>query len=59
MAIDSVHNDITCLKKLITIIIIIMNKLQETMVFNGEINFCYETKAKKVMIDFKFDALYR
>ena len=23
-----------------------------------EINFCYETKARKVMVDFKFDALY-
>ena len=24
-----------------------------------EIDFCYETKARKVMVDFKFDALYR
>ena len=24
-----------------------------------EIDFCYETKAGKVMVDFKFDALYR
>ena len=23
-----------------------------------EIDFCYETKARKVMVDFKFDALY-
>ena len=24
-----------------------------------EIDFCYETKARKVKVDFKFDALYR
>ena len=24
-----------------------------------EIDFCYETEAKKLIIDFKFDALYR
>ena len=42
------------------IIIIIMNKTQELMVFHGtpEIEFCYEIKAGKVMVDFKFDALY-
>ena len=39
----------------------IMNKSQETTVFHRapEIDFRYETKARKVMVDFKFDALYR
>ena len=52
----------TRLKKMIMIIIIIiiMNKLQESTVFGGsEIDFRYETEARKVMVDFKFDALYR
>ena len=42
------------------IIIIIMNLLQEMTVFGGrqKIGFHYETKARKVMVDFKFDALY-
>ena len=42
------------------IIIIIMNKSQETTVFGRapEFDFRYETEAKKVMVDFKFDALY-
>ena len=55
----------TRMKKLMmmkTIIIIIMNKSQETTVFHGrrgpEIDFRYEIKARKVMVDFKFDALY-
>ena len=40
-------------------IIIIMNLSQETMDFERapEIDFRYETKARKVMVDFKFDAL--
>ena len=34
--------------------------LQETRLLAGARNdFRYETKAKKVMVDFKFDALYR
>ena len=47
--------------KIKIIIISIMNKSQETMVFSRapEIDFCYEAKARKVMIDFKFYALYR
>ena len=46
---------------IIIIIIIIMNKLQETMFFRWapEIYFRYENKARKVMVDFKFDALYQ
>ena len=47
--------------KLIIFIIIIMNESQEMTVFGGrmKIDFRYETKARKVMVDFKFDALYR
>ena len=37
-----------------------MNKSQETTVFmrSPETDFCHETEARKVMVDFKFDALY-
>ena len=63
----SVYSEKTRLKKLmmmmkmIIIIISIMNKSQETTVFHRapEIDFRCETKARKVMVDFKFDALYR
>ena len=58
----SVNSEKTRLKKLMKIIIIIiMNKSQETTFFSRltELDFCYETKARKVMVDFKFDALYR
>ena len=42
-------------------LIIIMNKSQRNDSFSRapEIDFHYETKARKVMVDFKFDALYR
>ena len=42
-------------------IIIIMKKSLENNSFWRalEIDFRYETKAREVMIDFKFDALYR
>ena len=59
--IASVHSEKTRLKKMIMIIIIIsMNKLQELTVFHGapEIDLRFEIKARKVMIDFKFDTLY-
>ena len=48
------------LKKMIVIIIVIrMNESQELMVFgNPRIDFHYETKARKVMVDFKFDAYF-
>ena len=47
------------MKKLI-MIIIIMNKSQETGFLRApEIDFLYETKARKVMVDLKIDALYR
>ena len=41
--------------------IMIVNKSQIMTVFwrEPEIDFRYETKARKVMVDFKFDALYR
>ena len=47
------------MKKLI-MIIIIMNESQALTVFSRapEIDFRYEIKARKVMVDFKFDALY-
>ena len=41
------------------IIIIMMNKSQETTVFHGHQKLTSAiTKARKVMVDFKFDALY-
>ena len=62
VAITAVYSEKIRLKKMI-MIIIIMNKSQETTGFFfwrvPEIDFCYETKARKVMVDFKFDALYR
>ena len=56
----SVYSEKTHLKKLM-MIIMIMNQSQEMTVFSWvpEIDFRYETKARKVMVDFKFDALYR
>ena len=52
---DKSISEITRLKKTI------MNKLQETNGFwrAPEIDFRCETKARKEMVDFKFDALYR
>ena len=46
---------------LLVMIIISMNKSQESTVFGGrqKLTSAYETKARKVMVDFKFDALYR
>ena len=60
VAIALVYFEKTCLKKLI-MVIIIMNLSQEMMLFwrVPEMDFRYETEARKVMIDFKFDALYR
>ena len=59
----SVYSEKTCLKKCMMIMIIIgINKSQETTVFHG----CQKltsamklAKARKVMVDFKFDTLYR
>ena len=52
----SVYLEKTCLKKLM--MIMIMNKSKEMMVFHG-CQICYETKARKAKVDFKFDTLYR
>ena len=53
----SVYSEKTRLKKSM----LIMNRLQESTVFSRapEINFRYETKVRKVMVDFRFDVLYR
>ena len=62
VAIVSVNSEKTCLKKIVMISIIIsMNKIARIDGFwrAPEIDFRYETKARKVMVDFKFDALYR
>ena len=57
--IASVHSEKTRLKKLMKMmmIIIIMNKSQEMKVFSGRQKLTSE--ARKVMVDFKFDAIYR
>ena len=62
----SVYSEKTHMKKLmmmmmkmIIISISIMNKSQETTFFRTpEIDFRYEAKARKVMVDFNFDSLY-
>ena len=58
---ETIHLKKLMMMKMIIIIISIMNKSQETTIFlqAPEIDFRYETKARKVMVDFKFDALYR
>ena len=60
VAIASVHSKENHMKKMI-MILIGMNKSQESTVFGGhqKLTFRYETKARKVMVDFKFDGLYR
>ena len=42
---------------IIFVVIIIMNKSQETTFFSEapEMDFRYETKSRKVIVDFKFD----
>ena len=47
--------------KMMMMMMIIMNKSQEMMVFSSfqKLTFCYDNKAKIVMVDFKYDALYR
>ena len=47
IAFDSVYPEKTRLKKLMIMIVIM------------KIDFRYETKARKVMVDFKFESLYR
>ena len=57
VAFTSEYSEKTRLKKLM---MIIMNKSQERRFLAGaRILFHYETEARKVMVDFKFDALCR
>ena len=51
----------THLKKMITTIILLIRKKSQVndRFWHAPDNFHYETKARKVMIEFKFDALYR
>ena len=57
VAFASVYSEKTCLKKLM---MIVMKKSQDTTFKQAsQIDFRYETEARKVMVDFKFDALYR
>ena len=58
VAFASVYSENTCLKKCWIMIIIIMKNLQETMVFRV-IQKLTSAMKQKVMVDFKFDALYR
>ena len=59
IAFASVYSEKTRQKKLI-MIIIIMNLSPDNGFWRVlEIDFRYETKASKVMVHFKFDALYR
>ena len=56
----SVNSEKTRLKKLKNIISIIMkNHKIRRFSWSPEIDFRYETKTRKVVVDFKFDALYR
>ena len=61
----SVYSKTTRMKKLmmmkmiiIIIIIIRINRKNNGFSRMPEIDFCYETKARKAMVDFKFDVLY-
>ena len=60
----SVYSEKTRMKKLMMMktifIIIIMNKSQETTVFHGrqKLTSTMKQRPQKVMVDFKFDALY-
>ena len=60
VAIASVHSEKTRLKKLI-MIIIIMKKSQETTFCSRrqKLTLAMKLRDRKVMVDFKFDALHR
>ena len=60
-AITSVHLEKTRLKKLMKMMMMMMiiNHKKQRFLRAPEIDFRYETEARKVMVDFKFDALYR
>ena len=57
VATASVHSEKTLLKKLMIMIIIIVRN--DGFWRAPENYFRYETEARKVIVDFKFDALYR
>ena len=61
VAFASVYSEKTGLKKLMIKIIIIMKCIarNDSFWWAPEIDFRYETETRKVMVDFKFDALYR
>ena len=56
----SVYSENTRMKKLMMkmIIIIIINNEYDGFSWAPDIDFRYDIKARKVMVDFKFDALY-
>ena len=58
VAFASVYSEKT---RLMIMIIIIMNKSQETMIFGGrqKLTSALKLEARKVMVDFKFDTLYK
>ena len=59
VVIASVNSEKTRLKQMI-VMIIIMTESQEKMVFSGRQKLTSTmNQAKKVMVDFKFDVLYR
>ena len=53
VVIASVHSEKTCLKK--SMMMIMKN---DSFWRSPETDFCHETEARKVMVDFKFNALY-
>ena len=60
VVIASVYSEKTRLKNLMKIIIIIMNKLQETTVFHGhqKLTSAMKLRLRVVIVDLKFDAQY-
>ena len=60
VAIASIHSEKNRLKKMIMIIFFYEYIARnDVFLWVKEIDFRYETKARNVMVDFKFDALYR
>ena len=59
VAFASVYSEKTRLKKMIMIIYYEFIARNDDFWRAPEIDFRYETNARKVMVDFKFDALYR
>ena len=62
VVIASVYYEKTCLKKLMMKLLLLLlwiNRKKRWFLAVPKTDFRYETKARKVMVDFKFDALYR